>query len=474
MLERIRSAIAGLLRLGADSLVGPGLTSARADNDAGWNLVSGGDGPADRDWTSIRQDLEDSLEAWRLNAWVRQLVRLTSAYVVGDGIRVSSSRRVVGPFVEAFWSHRQNRIDQRLTAWCDELTRSGELFIALFPNPVDGMQYVRAIPASCILRVETDPEDYEREVAYHEQVPGYIEPKVWPSQHTATASEPCLLHFTVNKPVGATRGESDLTPLLPWARRYAAWLRDRITFNKIRTELATAEIVLDDDSQVESKKSQYRANPPTAGSIFVHGRGEELRFPAANITAFEAKDDGKAIRLAMATAGDVPLHFFSEGESATRATAVEMGDPTHRFYRQRQKDLCSMLVELCETALIRHRAIREVRLPGGDWQIEAQAPDVSRADNEAMATAAKTIVDAFGMMAERGWITDEIAIRLAFKFAGEVLAEEEIQAILKEAKGAREDDGRNNGNGAGGTNGGGNGSLSNLPADPVSKTWYRG
>ena len=59
MFERIRTAIAGLLRLGADSLVGPGLTSARASEDAGWNLVTGGDGPADRDWTSIRQDLEE-------------------------------------------------------------------------------------------------------------------------------------------------------------------------------------------------------------------------------------------------------------------------------------------------------------------------------------------------------------------------------------------------------------------------------
>lgn len=466
MLERIRGTVAGWLRLGADSLVGSGLPSARADGGAGWNLVAGGDGPADRQWTSIRQDLEDSLEAWRLNAWVRQVVRLTSAYVVGDGVRVSSSRNVIGPFIKKFWSHRQNRLDERLGSWCDELTRSGELYIALFPNQVDGMQYVRAVPASCIIRVETDPDDYENELAYYEQVAGQIEPKVWPAFSTAQPDKACLLHYTINKPVGATRGESDLVPLLPWARRYAGWLKDRILYNKIRSELATAEIVLDDDSQVEAKKAQYRANPPTAGAIFVHGRGEEIKFPAANIAGFEAKDDGKAIRLAMATGADVPLHFFSEGESATRATAVEMGDPTHRFYRQRQREFCGMLVDLVEKAFERHRLVAGVRMPSGDLKIEAQAPDISRADNSKLAEAARAIVDAFDKMAERGWVNDELAVKLAFKFAGEVLSEEEIQEILEQGVDENDD---SNGNGGNGTTGGGNGKLSSLGATAIAR-----
>ncbi len=456
MLERLRIRLGELLRLGADSLLGSGLPSARASDDAGWNLVSGGDGPSDRGWTEIREDLQDALEAWRRNAWVRQVVRLLSAYVVGDGITVTSERVSVGRWVEKFWSHPQNRISDRLAAWSDELCRSGELFLALFPNQVDGMQYVRAIPASQIQRVETDPEDYERETGYLELVPGQIEPRHWKSQHEAGSDEPCLVHFAVNKPVGATRGESDLTPLLPWARRYTDWLRDRVRYNKIRSELATAEIVLDDDTQVEAKKEQYRASPPTRGSIYVHGRGEELKFPAANIAAFEAKDDGRALRLAMATSGDIPLHFFSEGDTATRATAVEMGDPTHRFYRQRQRELGGMLVELAEAAYRRHLAVlRGIKEKGlgswrriGDLGLKYEAPDISRADNKAMADAARTIVEAFATMKENGWITDELAIRLAFKFAGEVLTDEQVTEILEVGTDA------NDGNvGSGGTNG---------------------
>jgi hypothetical protein len=462
MLQGLRIRLGELLRLGADSLLGSGVPSARASDDAGWNLVTAGDGPSDRGWTEIREDLTDALEAWRRNAWVRQIVRLLTAYVVGDGITVTSERVSVGRWVDKFWSHPQNRIDDRLAAWSDELCRSGELFLALFPNQVDGMQYVRVIPASQIQRVETDAEDYERETGYLEIVPGQIEPRRWPSQHEAQALEPCLVHFTVNKPIGATRGESDLTPVLPWAKRYTDWLRDRVRYNKIRSELATAEIVLDDDTQVEAKKQQYRANPPTRGSIYVHGRGEELKFPAANIAAFEAKDDGRALRLAMATSGDIPLHFFSEGDTATRATAVEMGDPTHRFYRQRQRELGGMLVDLAEVAYRRHLAVlRGIKEKGlgswlrrGDLGLEYEAADISRADNKAMADAARTIVEAFAVMKENGWITDELAIRLAFKFAGEVLTDEEVSEILE--AGTNDD---NDGDvGSGGTNGASGGS----------------
>jgi hypothetical protein len=440
VIKRLAVFLGNLLQVVANRL---GSVTVRVDDSPGWSDVSAGDGPADRPWYELHEDLADALTAWRKNFMVRQVVRLTTAYVVGDGIKVSSSHPWVRGFVEAFQSHRQNKLGDRLAAWCDELTRSGELYVVLFPNPVDGMQYVRAVPASQITRVETDPEDYERETGYLEQIVNQLEPRQWKSKHTARPDEPCLLHYTVNKPVGATRGESDLTPLLPWARRYTDWLRDRVRFNKIRNELACAEIIIDDDSQVGAKRSQYKSDPPTSGSIFVHGRGEELKFPSANIAAFDAEADGKALRLAAATAADVPLHFFSEGDSATRATAVEMGDPTHRHYRMRQQAMCNILVDLCEQAYRRKAALGLARVPA-DLGITAEAPDISRQDNLAMAQAAKQIVEAFALMADRGWITDELAIRLSFRFAGELLTEDEIKSILEGEDGSGGNQGSGN------------------------------
>jgi hypothetical protein len=399
-------------------------------------------GTADRPWHELAQDLDDALEAWRKNFLVRQIVRLTTAYVVGDGITVKADHRLAATFVADFWSHRQNRIARRLSAWCDELTRSGELFIALFTNPVDGMSYVRAIPARQIVGIETSLDDYEQELGYWEELNQYAIrttqyathntppfTKHWASPLTASPADPVLLHFAVNKPVGATRGESDLTPILPWALRYTTWLKDRVRFNALRTEMAAAWIKLQDETQVERKRRLYEANPPTGGNIFVTGPGEELSFPAASIDASDASPDGLALRLAVAAGANLPLHFLAEGASATRTTAAEMGDPTRRHYRMRQLDFGHILCSLVEAAYERRAAALGLRR-AITLDLHPEMPDVSREDNQALATSAKTIVDAFAVMKANGWIDDQTAVSLAFKFAGEVLSDEKIAAIL--------------------------------------------
>jgi hypothetical protein len=415
-------------------------TEEQKVTDIGNWLPLSGYGPQDRPWADVLMDLVDALDAWRQNFLIRQIVRLTTAYVVGDGVQVSATHLWCKDFVADFWTDKQNRLASRLPAWCDELTRAGELFIALFPNRVTGMQYVRAIPARQITSVETDSEDYEKETGYVELpvVTGRLtaqslQPKHWASPLTAGPGDAVLLHYTVNKPVGATRGEGDLTPILPWARRYVEWLKERVRANKIRNDLACAEIIVDDDSQVDKKRAQYATAPPTGGGIYVHGKGEELKFPAASIGAYEAKDDGLALRLAMAAGANVPLHFLGEGSSATRSTAEEMGDPTLRHYRMRQVCLVEIITDLVEQAYTRRCAMLGERR-AIDMGLVVDVPDVSRVDNESLANAAASIVAAFATMKVNGWITDELAVRLAFKFAGEVLSEEQIKEILDHAK----------------------------------------
>lgn len=407
----------------------PSQRLGKITDEGAWSLIAGG-GPADRPWYELAQDMTDALEAWRKNFLIRQIVRLTTAYVVGDGIKIVTDQPSFETFIDDFWNHRQNQLSRRLASWCDELTRSGELFLVLFPNPADGMSYVRAIPARCIENVETDEDDYEKEITFRERVLGKVETKKWPSLINANQTDAVMLHYTINKPLGATRGESDLTPILPWVKRYTAWLKDRVKFNQIRTDMCAAWVKIQDDSQVTAKRRQYEANPPTGGNIFVTGPGEELSFPAANIDAGQAEPDGVALRLAVAAGANIPLHYLAEGTSATKATAQEMADPTRRHYRMRQIDFGNILTDLCEQAYIRRSRILDKDPYIHNPQARAEMPDVSREDNAALADAAKAITEAFNTMQENGWIDKETAVRLIFKFAGEVLPEDRIQAII--------------------------------------------
>jgi hypothetical protein len=248
-----------------------------------------------------------------------------------------------------------------------------------------------------------------------------------------------MLHYTVNKPIGATRGESDLGPCLPWARRYSEWLADRVRLNRQRTRAGVLDIEIADDSVVEQKREQlHRTNPITAG-IYVHGPGEQVQMHNLEINADEAKDDGLALRLAVATGSSAALHYLGEGGAVNYATAKEMGEPTARFFAERQAEFCAILVDLVSVAY-RRKAALGLAPEVDDLQVHTTVPEVARADNLSLGQAAHEITDALDTMLQQGLVDRETAIRLAFKFAGEALTDQQIQDILNSTEPTPEPD----------------------------------
>jgi hypothetical protein len=433
--ERVAKALFGGV-IEAEVAARLAAVTARVDDSPGWEAW-GGRGPADRPWAEQFQNVEDALAAWRDNFLIRRIVTLTRSYVVSSGVAVSSEVARVDRFVRAFWDHRQNQMARRLGAWCDELTRAGEIFVTLHTNPVDGMSYVRAAPASHVPVVETAENDYEVELRYGERVSGQIEPKWWLSPLHPDAVKPdgagrrppVMAHFAVNRVVGATRGIGDLDPVLPWALRYSEWLKDRVRLNRVRTRQALVEIEVADEA-VETKRLQLaKANPLEAG-MYVHGPGERVVVHDLKIGAGDVADDGRALRLAVATGANVGLHYLGEGESINYATAREMGEPTTRFYGERQRELLWFVTDLVRVAYGRAAAMGRAALPRGDLRLSASVAEVSRADNESLARSASLIVRWLETLRERGWIDDETAVAMAFKFAGEPLGRERIEQIL--------------------------------------------
>lgn len=400
-------------------------------DDAGWQALIREVETEDRLFIEWQADVQDALEAWRKSFLVRQIVRLTTNYVVGDGIGISSELTSVEKFIRQWWDHPMNRMDLRLPAMCDELTRSGELFPVLFPDKFSGATYIRFIPARQIDKIDTGKDDLEKELRYHRQgTLSNVEGKWWDSHESAKPGKPVVLHYAINRPIGAVRGEGDLVPILPWVKRYTAWLKDRVRLNRARVEGGLWDVTVDDDTRVEVLQKQYKGNPPEHGSVIVHGKGEEWKALDLKIDAANVRDDGKVLRLAVASGAGIPLHFLAEGESATKATAAEMGGPTFKHYRQRQKYFCWVL-----TDIIRHA----YRLSGkrSDYvglRLTVTVPDIEVRDNKMFAESAKIMVETLALMKERGWVTDEIAVDMAFKFAGEIMSKEDILLILKQEK----------------------------------------
>ncbi|KPK21308.1 MAG: hypothetical protein AMJ76_02975, partial [Dehalococcoidia bacterium SM23_28_1] len=246
-------------------------------DDKWWRQVGGAAGPQDRQWWELRTEFEDALEAWRSNPLAFRIVSLTTDYVVGMGIKVWSPIKYVDGFVRRFWDHGQNKMALRVYRWSNELARSGELFIVLFTNPVDGMSYVRTIPGIKVDRIETDAEDLEKELRYHElRDDDPVTGKWWSGWERGKddIETPVVLHYAVNRPVGCVRGQGDLVPILPWLRRYREWLEDRVRVNRYKNAfLWQVKIEGAGPGDIEAKQAQY-SRPPAAGSVIVTDESE--------------------------------------------------------------------------------------------------------------------------------------------------------------------------------------------------------
>ena len=389
----------------------------------------------DKSWGEQFQELADAREAWRKNPLARRIVALITAYVVGNGVTVTSTYRPFKRFIAAWW--QRNSMDLRLPEWCDELTRSGELFIVLYPNAVDGTSQVRVRPAAVIDDMEVNPEDYEDEWRYHDASLGFADQAKawWSAPGRAQPGQPIMLHYAINRPLGSVRGESDLAPILPWLRRYSAWLEDRVRLNAgVRAFLW----VVNAPGRLHAALRERYAAPPAPGTVVIADEGETWAAVAPNLHANDASNDGRAIRW-MITAGGpgTSLLDFGEGEDSNLATGQVMTEMRRRFLRRRQAYMAWVLADVLAHAWAIHVGARRLSTrPVSAADVVIEMPDISVEDNQVLASAASALADALvkvGGIIGQGAALRRVALRWFTKFLGEQLTEQEFEAILREA-----------------------------------------
>lgn len=406
--------------------------------------------------------LREAFVAWRENPLARRIVELTSQYVVGGGLALSADDAATNDFLQEWWTHRLNRMTIRAFEWCDELTRAGELFVVVSTD-AGGMSYVRAIPASEIEEIETAPNDIEQEIAFVQKAGDLGDPLKWNAYREGEdgqitddrkgdavglnrlappaqgAFRDVMLHYAINRPVGAKFGESDLAPLLKWLVRYGAWLEDRARLNRFRYSfMYWVKKPFRDSAERLARQNELNANPPNSGTVLVTDEDEEWSVIHPKLDSFEAGEDGLAMKKLIAAGAGVPLHFLAEPESSTRTTAEQAGGPTFRHFEQRQIFFLWMLTDLARI-VVRRAAAAGRRGVSANANLKARGTDIFSRDNANLAASATAIIEGFGILRDRGLIDDAEYLRLAYRFAGEVV---DVSKILSDGKqaGATNDD----------------------------------
>ena len=392
--------------------------------------------PRDRYSSDRREVLQEALNAWRLNPLGRRIVELTTQYVVGGGVELDCRQPAAAEFLRTFWEHPLNRMALRIYEWCDELTRTGNLFILLATDAA-GMSYVRAIPAQQVERIEARPNDIEQPLAFCLLAGLESGPRDLPAydpQNDGRVADggfpPVGLHYAINRPPGAQWGESDLAPVLKWLSRYGNWLEDRARLNRFRNSFAyVVRGAFGSEEERAARQAALAAHPPSSGSILVIDESESWSVISPQLESADASTDGLALKKMIASGVGLPLHFLAEPESATRTTAEAAGGPTYRHFEQRQRLFLWLLEDLLRAVLQRRAQVD----PGLDpaAPLTLHGADLSSKDNASMATALGQVMDALTGLRDRQLIDDAELLRLAYRFAGEVV---DVEAMLRRAR----------------------------------------
>ncbi|MFC2030956.1 hypothetical protein ACFLWA_09535 [Chloroflexota bacterium] len=428
----LKQTIANNLRRLASALSPTTLATitSQVDDTSGWQRM--GDAPNDRDAAEMQQLYTDALTAWRKNPMAKRIVDIITDYCLGDGLTPTSTGQTAA-FIEKWWNHPKNRMPIRMPDLVDELTRAGDLFLTLHTNPDDGLSYIRPIPKDRIIRIETLPNDWETEIAYYE-AQTTTEPRRWlsPFHPDATDAPAIMLHYRVNRVVGALLGESDLATLVPWLLRYSRMLEDRV-----RLHWATKAflwMVTVPTNLVKSKHEQYN-QPPASGTVIVKDQQEEWEAVTPNLHAFDARYDLHAVRMMIDSAG-FPPHWRGEPTDVNLATAIAMERSATRHLRRRQLYIRYMVVDLTFNAHLRAYAAGRSRSKPTRQAIKVDAPDLNRQDNKDLAIAARALSGAMQTLSAETPARSPTLLRriieLVFRFAGETLDPAEVDTILAE------------------------------------------
>ncbi|MCK9245921.1 MAG: phage portal protein [Anaerolineaceae bacterium] len=384
--------------------------------------------PRDRDAYDRQAVLQDSLEAWRFNPLARRIVELTTQYATGGGLQPNCQHKPTQEFIENFWNHRLNRMENRVREFSDELCLSGNLFLLLSTDQ-SGMSYLRVLPSTDVVRIESSENDIEQELAFYLRLPGETEELVYrgydPQKEEVNQQGrlgAVVLHYAVNRPSGSQWGEGDLTPILKWLARYSAWLEDRVRLNRFRNAFVyVVKARFGSETDRSARQLQLAANPPAPGSVLVTDESEEWSVLAPKLEALDASSDGLAIKKMIAAGVGLPLHFLAEPESSTRTTAEAAGSPTYRRFSERQRVICALLEDVLRVVVSRRACFD----PGVDCSapIRVEGGDVSARDNRELAQAGQQVAQVAGELYQRELIDEREVLRLVYRFMGERLPE---------------------------------------------------
>jgi hypothetical protein len=329
--------------------------------------------------------------AYLKNSLVNRAVEIVALYVFGQDVSINAPDESVQAVVDRFWEdNRATLTGQQASRALDvELTVTGNLFLALFADPVTGSVKVRPIPVEEVREVVCNPEDryepwYYRRRWEQRRPDGTPEPReaFYPDwRHNPTDRPGSVQADGKDLPVvwaapvcrvkvGAFPhwkwGVPEVYASLDWVRAYTRMLENDATRSAALARFAYKLTTEGGAQGVAAAKARLNTTlgtggggetnpPPVAGSTYIRGSKNQDLDPIDISRAILPPDHSRPVRLMAAAALGIPDHFF-DADVGNHATAKTLDRPTELRIAERRQLWHDTLTDLLQWAIDRDLA----------------------------------------------------------------------------------------------------------------------
>jgi hypothetical protein len=323
------------------------------------------------------------------NPLINRAVEVSALYVWGQDLTVQAGHPDADAVIQSFWDANRRAItgQQASRALEVELKVCGNVFLALFGDPLSGAVKVRPVPVEQIREVITNPDDrmepwYYRRRWSQTDLEGRAtqaealypdwryRPAVQPDAIGTTPIEwgASLCHVKVGGFLHWLFGCPETYAAQDWARAYKESLEDDSTRSRALARFALILSTPGGKRGVAAAKSKLGTTfgtsdlapdtnpPPLAGSTFIGAEGVDLKAMSVG-GAMPPADHSRPLRVMTAAGVGLPDTFFGDADVGNHATASTLDRPTElmanerrNLWRDTYSDLLGFVIDRAATA----------------------------------------------------------------------------------------------------------------------------
>lgn len=417
-------------------------------DEAGWRKLSGDDG---RDLSPITQARQRELAAylWATNPLANRLIELPVAYLLAEGVQLKVADEEAQAWLDAFWRDPINRMSMKLPKKVRELALYGEQCWPVFVNSITGHMRLGYLDPAQIEKVVTDPDNIEQPIGivarttrrgttrrYRVITGGREDVFTARTQEIRkTFTDGDCFFFVINDLSNATRGHSDLLPVIDWLDLYdQALYGEAERWDLLRSFIW--DVTLKGATEETVKARAAEIDVPTSGGVRVHNDAETWEAVTPDIQAGNGAEASRLFRNHILGGMSLPEHWYGGGGDVNRNTASSMDETTEKVMAMRQQ-VWKYILEMVGQYQVNMR-LQAIFGEGfdftdPDYEVQAEFPEIATKDTTAYASALQQVIIGASAAVTQGLLSQESAVAIiafvATRLGVPIDAAEELERV---------------------------------------------